>query len=144
MKDRVVVGAIAGSFGVRGEASYTRYEKASQDPAPFGEPFALFALGFDRTFSRFVGSHDLYVNLQYQFDSAGPASETTAAPEIENPLRHFYRHAVTSLLEYRFDAYRKVITQLFWSPAEGGYVVQSEFNWKPWDGWTWGVGVSAR
>ena len=30
---------------------------------------------------------------------------------------------------------------MFWNPAEGGYVVQSEFNWKPWDGWTWGVGV---
>lgn len=61
--------------------------------------------------------------------------------ELANRFRHFYRHAITSLVEYRFDFYRSLVTKIFWNVADDDYVVQSDFIWKPWDGWTWSVGA---
>jgi hypothetical protein len=130
-----------GDFVFRGETTYTRPGDPSGSHTLDQAPYAMLALGADRTLSRIVGSHDVYLNLQYLFDSAqAPVGEPTAA-EFGNPLRHFYRHAMTNLLEYRFDPYRKLVTKAFFNLIEHDYAVQSEFNWKPSDGWTWSVGV---
>ncbi len=130
-----------GSFAFRGEASYTRPSDAPTAPAGLQDPYAMLVLGGDRTFSRIAASHDLYLNLQYLFDSAQVPVLEPSELGFANPLRHFYRHALTSLLEYRLDPFRKFLTKVFFNLAEQDYVVQTEFNWKPWDGWSWSVGL---
>jgi len=130
-----------GDFGFRGEGSYTRSGEPPGAGTPFDAPFGMLAAGGDRTFSRIAASHDLYLNLQYLFDSGSAQTGEPTGPEVANPLRHFYRHAMTALAEYRLDSFRKLVTKLFFNLADQDYVIQSEFEWKPWDGWTFRVGV---
>jgi hypothetical protein len=130
-----------GDFAFRGEGSYTRSGESSIAGTSFDAPFGMLAAGGDRTFSGIAGSHDLYLNLQYLFDSASAQAGEPAGPEFANPIRHFYRHAMTALTEYRLDSFRKLVAKLFFNLAEHDYVLQSEFEWKPWDGWSWIVGV---
>jgi len=130
-----------GDFVFRGEGTYTRSGEAQSSQTPFQSPYVMLVLGGDRTFGRIVGPHDLYLNLQYLFDSEKAPIEEPGGLEFANPLRHFYRHAMTSVLEYRLDPFRKLVTKAFFNLTEHDYVVQSEFEWKPWDGWSWSVGV---
>ncbi len=137
----------AGGFGIRGEISYTLTEGRSGTEPFADDPYFRFVGGVDRTFSRIIASHDLYINLQYLLDTEPQRRGMNIRDDVDVGindvsirLRHFYEHALLAHLEYKLSEFTKVVARGFVNLEQGDALIQTEFVWQPRDGWTWTIG----
>jgi hypothetical protein len=131
---------VVGGFGLRGETSYTlTADRSGRDPL-IDDPYFRFVGGLDRTFSRIISSHDLYLNLQYVLDTEVPRHGVKNQDGVNVRLRHFYEQGLTAHLEYKFSEFKKVVARSFVNLEQGDFLIQTEFNWQPKDAWTWTIG----
>lgn len=129
-----------GPWGLRGEAAYTITSSARAENPPIDDPYLRLVVGVNRTFSRILSTHDLYLNGQFLMDREVPSRGMDNQDIVNVRLRHFFRYALTTEVEYRFNQFHVVRSQAFLDLQQGDYVVQVEFRWQPRDAMTWTFG----
>jgi hypothetical protein len=130
-----------GPWGLRGEAAYTITSGSRAENPLIDDPYLRLVLGVNRTFSRILSTHDLYLNAEFLMDKEIPSRGVDNQDIVNVQLRHFFRFALIGELEYRFSQFRVFRSQTFLNLQESDYVVQLDFRWQPRDATTWTFGV---
>ncbi|MFQ5637896.1 MAG: DUF1302 family protein [bacterium] len=114
-----------GKWGLRGEAAYF----ITEDAPGVDDSYFQYVLGIDRTFSDFIGDHNLFVLAQWvqelpQVKPAGRSSE----------LKHIFQKSMTARMEYELSNFSKVSLEGVVNMKNKDYYLRPEFSYEIADG----------
>ncbi len=119
-----------GRYGVHGEAAYyITGDKDGTDPL-VDDPYLLYTVGVDRTFSNVIGQRELFVLLEWVQEI--PGESATRTPIID--LNHVFRRTIFAHVDLGLGRYTSFGLEGALNVGPGDWWLQPSFEWLVTDG----------